>query len=94
MISVLVFPAPGILALAAINMVVTTLVLFFVPKTHEMQFAMQTQIVPLLVIPLAVMFICALISFIVITSLQESLVRADKAEEVTRLQQAMAEQTG
>jgi len=35
-----------------------------------------------------------LISFIVVTSLQESLERADKAEEITRLQQAMAEQAG
>jgi hypothetical protein len=93
MISVLVFPAWGILALAAINMFVTALLLFVVPKTHEMQLAMQTQFVPIFVIPLAVMFICALISFIVITSLQESLERADKAEEVTKLQQVMAEQT-
>ena len=94
MISVLVFPGWGVLAFAVLNMFVTALLLSVVPKTHEMQLAMQTQFVPIFVIPLAVMFICALISFIVVTSLQESLERADKAEEITRLQQAMAEQAG
>lgn len=93
LISVLLFPAWAILVVAALNMAVTALMLLFLPRTPEFQTYMQAHAGPLLGVPLTIQLLAALISYIVITSLQESLVRADKAEEVTKLQQVMAEQT-
>ncbi len=92
LISVLLFPAWAILVVAAINMIVTALMLFFLPKAPEFQVYIQAHAGPMFGIPLTIQLLCALISYIVITSLQESLIRADKAEEVTKLQQVMAEQ--
>ena len=91
-VSVLLFPAWGILVMAAINMTVTCLMLLFLPKTPEFQAYLQAHAGPMFGVPLSIQLLCALICFIMITSLQESLTRADKAEEVTKLQQVMAEQ--
>jgi hypothetical protein len=94
MISVLLFPSWTILLIGAINVLVTCAALLFVPKTAELQSYMLTPIAFQIVFtPIVTLTVCALISFIVITSLQESLVRADKAEEISKLQQTMAEQT-
>lgn len=93
LISVLLFPAWAILIVAAINILVTLLVLVVVPKTVEFQTYLQAHAGPMFGLPITTLVLIALISYIVITSLQESLVRADKAEEVTKLQQVMAEQT-
>ncbi len=93
LISVLLFPAWSILVVAFINMAVTTLMLLFLPRTPEFQTYMQAHAGPMFGLPLTIQLLAALISYIVITSLQESLIRADKAEEVTKLQQVMAEQT-
>ncbi len=91
LISVLLFPAWSILVVAAINMLATALMLLFLPRAPEFQTYMHTHSGPIFGIPLTIQLLAALISYIVITSLQESLVRADKAEEVTKLQQVMAE---
>ena len=92
LISVLLFPAWAILVVAVINMGETALMLLFLPRATEFQIYMHAHAAPLFGIPLTIQFLAALISYIVITSLQESLIRADKAEEVTKLQQVMAEQ--
>lgn len=92
LVSVLLFPAWGILVVGAMNMIVTCVMLIFLPKTADFQVYFQAHAAPLFGIPLTIQLLAALISFIVITSLQESLVRADKAEEITKLQQMMAEQ--
>ena len=93
LISVLLFPAWAILVVAAINMIVTVLLLNLLPRTTDFQNFVQAHSGPVFGIPLTLQLLGALISYIVITSLQESLVRADRAEEVTKLQQVMAEQT-
>jgi hypothetical protein len=96
MLSVLLFPSCtwAILVVGGINVLLTGGVLLFVPKTHELQVYMQSPAVFVIAgVPIESLIIFALISFIVITSLQESLIRADKAEEITKLQQVMAEQT-
>ncbi len=71
----------------------TVLMLLFLPRALEFQTYMHSYAGPIFGIPLTIELLAALISYIVITSLQESLVRADKAEEVTKPQQVMAEQT-
>lgn len=92
LVSVLLFPAWGILVIGAMNMALTALMLLLLPKTPEFQAYLHMYTGPLFGVPLTIQLLCALICFIVITSLQESLIRADKAEEVTKLQQVMAEQ--
>ena len=93
MISVLLFPSWTILLMGAINVLLTAGVVLFTPKTAEIQAYMQTPIAFQIVgTPIMTIVVCALISFIMITSLQESLARADKAEEISKLQQIMAEQ--
>lgn len=93
LVSVLLLPSWGILVVGALNMLLTALMILLLPKTPEFQTYLQAYAGPLFGVPLTIQLLCALISFIVITSLQESLARADKAEEVTKLQQVMAEQT-
>ncbi len=93
MISVLLFPAGGVLIVAAINVCITCFVLLVIPKTADLQMYIHMNAGPFFFVPTSDLIACALISFIVITSLKENLVRADKAEEVTKLQRMMAEQT-
>jgi hypothetical protein len=72
-------------------MLLTTGVLLLAPRAATLQAYMQTsQASAIISIPLTVLFTCALVTFIMITSLQESMSRADEAEEVTKLQEAMA----
>ncbi len=94
MISVLLFPSWAILVMGGINVLLVSGILLFIPKSHELQTYFQTPstVFPIVSVPIVTLVVCALISFIVITSLQESLIRADKAEEVIKLQKAMAEQ--
>jgi hypothetical protein len=92
LISVLLFPAWGILGMGIINMGITAIMILLLPQTQAYHSYLQAHMGPMVGIPLLTQLLCALICFIVITSLQESMVRADKAEEVTRLQQVMAEQ--
>ncbi len=92
LISVLLFPAWGILVMGMINMSITAMMILLLPQTPAYHSYLQAHAGPMLGIPLLTQLLCALICFIVITSLQESMIRADKAEEITRLQQVMAEQ--
>jgi hypothetical protein len=76
MISVLLFPSWGILVIGALNLCITIGVLTLVPKTAEFQALLHTPAASAIIgVPITTQIICALISFIVITSLQESLVR-------------------
>jgi hypothetical protein len=93
MVSVLLFPSWAILVIGVINVLVTGGVWLFVPKAAELQVYMHTPaIVPVIAAPIITLIICALVSYIMITSLQENLMRADKAEEISKLQSVMAEQ--
>ncbi len=92
LVSVLLFPSWGVLVMAAVNMAMTALILLLFPKTPEFQAFLQANAGPMFGVPLTLQLLCALVCYIVITSLQESLIRADRAEEVTRLQKVMAEQ--
>jgi len=91
MVSVLLFPPWGILATGTINIILTLVVLITTPKAPDLQAFMDSSLASTIyAIPLTDLFICAFISFVMISSLQENLVRADKAEEVSKLQQTMA----
>lgn len=92
MISVLLFPAWGGPIVGMFNVLAIISFLRFMPKTQDLQFYLNTQPYLVYSIPITIQVVIALISFIVITSLQESMVRADRAEEIAKLQQIMAEQ--
>jgi hypothetical protein len=91
MISVLLFSAWGVLVVGSLNSILIYSLLLFMPHTAELQFYLRTQPYVVYSIPITLQVVSALISFIVITSLQESMIRADKAEEVSRLLQMLAE---
>ena len=94
MISVLLFPSWVILVVGAINVLITCGIWLLVPKAAELQTYMQTPaIVPVIAAPIITLILCAVVSYVMITSLQENLTRADKAEEISKLQSVMAEQT-
>jgi hypothetical protein len=97
MLSVLLFPPWAILVTAGVNVVLTILLVFspLFPKAPDLAafFHAQPGIdLAVFMVPTLTQLVCAFISFIVITSLQESLKRADKAEEVTKLHEILAEQ--
>ncbi len=92
MISVLLFPAWGGPIVGMFNVLAIISFLRFMPKTPDLQFYLNTQPYLVYSIPITIQVVIALISFIVITSLQESMIRADRAEEIAKLQQIMAEQ--
>jgi hypothetical protein len=94
MISVLLFPAWSILVVGILNVSITYGIWLFIPKTADLQAYMQTPaMVTVIALPIVTLIVCALISYIMITSLRENLDRADKAEEISKLQSAIAEQT-
>lgn len=96
MLSALLLPAWGILAVAGVNVVAAALLVFlpFLPRTPELvSFMERGGRVPLFALPAVTLLLCALICFIVITSLQESFKRADKAEEVAKLHELVTKQT-
>lgn len=96
MMSVLVLPTWGVLATAAANVVIT-LVLFFGPtqKTSALLAFLNVNggggLVSLVATSIILQAICAVISAVVVASLRESLVRADRAEEITKLQHILAQ---
>lgn len=97
MLSVLLFPPWAILVTAGTNVVLNILLVFspLFPKAPDLAafFHAQPGIdLAVFMVPTLTQLVCAFISFIVITSLQESLKRADKAEEVTKLHAIMADQ--
>ncbi|HEU5375207.1 MAG TPA: hypothetical protein VFV38_07200 [Ktedonobacteraceae bacterium] len=95
MISALLLPAWGILMVAGVNVVVAALLVYipFFPRAPELvSFMQRGGRVPLFALPAITLLLCALICFIVITSLQESLKRADKAEEIAKLHEIVTKQ--
>jgi hypothetical protein len=93
MVSVLLFAPRGILVTGTINIILTVLILITTPMTTDLEaFMNSSQGSTIYAIALTDLFICAFISFVMISSLQENLVRADKAEEISKLQQTMAKQ--
>lgn len=95
MISALLLPAWGILVVAGVNVVATALIVYvpLFPKAPELvSFMERGGNVPLFALPVLTQLICAFICFVVITSLQESLKRADRAEEVAKLHEIVTKQ--
>lgn len=93
MISVLLFPAWCILLVGGFHILLICSILLFAPHTMDLQFFLNTRPYDLYIFPIDLQVCCALISYTVITSLRETLLRADKAEEVSKLQQVMAKQS-
>lgn len=95
MLSALLFPAWGILAVAGVNVVAAALLVYlpFLTRAPELvSFMERGGRTPLFALPAITLLLCALICFIVITSLQESFKRADKAEEVAKLHEIVTKQ--
>lgn len=95
MLSALLLPAWGVLVVAGINVVVAALLVYvpLFPRAPELvSFMEKGGSAPLLGFPAITLLLCALICFVVITSLQESLKRADKAEEVAKLHEIVTKQ--
>lgn len=95
-ISTLLLPAWGILVVAGINVVLTALIVFapFFTRTPELvAFLGRGGNLLMFAGPSVTQILCAFICFVVITSLQESLKRADNAEEVTKLHEMVTKQT-
>lgn len=95
LISALLFSTWGIMAVAGLNIIVVAVLTFgpFFSRTQELvSFMNRGGNSPLFVYPTITLILCAFICCIVIASLQESLKRADKAEEVAKLHAIVTKQ--
>ena len=90
-ISTLLFSSGWVFLVAVLNVLLMTNILLFLPKTAELQSLLHTQPYLVYSVPIGLQVIVSLISFIIIMSLQESIVQVYRAEEITRLQKIIEE---
>jgi hypothetical protein len=94
MLSALLLPTGGIVITAAFNILMTVVVMTVLPRNPAFETLLQVSPVPVLytIVPVLTQMICAAICVIIIASLRESLLRSDRAEEISKLQRILAEQ--
>lgn len=94
LIAVLTLPTWGVVITAAFNIIVIVVALTVYPESAAFHTLMRISPVPALylVVPIVTQLFCAALSSILVSSLRESLTRADRAEEINKLQQILAEQ--
>lgn len=92
LIAASLFPIGLVFPLAAYHIVCIVLAITFMPKTTELIQHIQHMPYTAYGIPITLQVITALISFIWVRSAYEEMHRAETAEEVTRLTQALADQ--
>ncbi len=92
LIAASLFPVELVFPLAAYHIACIFLAITFMPKTAELIGHIQHMPYTAYGIPITLQVITALISFIWVRSAYEEMHRAETAEEVTRLTQALADQ--
>ncbi|GCF09455.1 hypothetical protein [Dictyobacter arantiisoli] len=85
-------PARSVFLLALVNSLIIVASLIYQPHLASMNLDIQTQLIPLLVRPIALQFIVAGVSYIWVSSTTKAIARADRAEMVATLEHVLGDQ--
>jgi hypothetical protein len=92
LIAVSLLPAISVFPVALSNMLFTIVVLIFAPRTMELNMVLTSNMAyDTILQPLGLQIIVAVVSYIWVRSALRALARADRAEEISRLQRREAE---
>lgn len=94
MMSILLLPTWGVVLTTVVNIAITLIIFNVFPQSPAFHTIMQDPLLSGLFtsVPILTQVICALVCGLVTSSLRESLMRADRAEEINKLHHVLAEQ--